>query len=90
MKNIMSIAAGILFLLAGSVQATDVINQDSKAYTVKVQGEGNLSISTHDVRANGSLYGLCGYTFCSFEIPGHKVNANRDGRLTIRNGKFAQ
>ncbi|EMY62250.1 hypothetical protein [Leptospira terpstrae] len=90
MENTIRIIVGILFLFAGSIQATDVTNQDSTAYTVKVQGEGNLSISTHNIAANGTLYGLCGYTFCSFEIPGHKVNANRDGKLTIRNGKFVQ
>lgn len=90
MENTIRIIVGILFLFAGSIQATDVTNHDSTAYTVKVQGEGNLSISTHNIAANGTLYGLCGYTFCSFEIPGHKVNANRDGKLTIRNGKFVQ
>ena len=44
-------------------------------YTVKVQ-------------ADGSLYGLCGYSFCTFEIPGQKVSADKNARITIRNEKF--
>jgi hypothetical protein len=83
--------AGMIFCLgAVSALATDVINQDSKAYKVKVQGEGKLSISSHDVSAGGSLYGLCGYSFCTFEIPGSKVSAKKEDRLTIRGGKFVQ
>ncbi|MCE9596408.1 MAG: hypothetical protein K8S54_00420 [Spirochaetia bacterium] len=73
-----------------TVQATDIRNEDSQTYTVKVQGEGNLSISEHEVSGGGSLYGVCGYSFCSFEIPGDKINANRDDRITIRNGKFVK
>ena len=83
--------AGMIFCLgAVSALATDVINQDSKAYKVKVQGEGKLSISSHDVSAGGSLYWLCGYSFCTFEIPGSKVSAKKEDRLTIRGGKFVQ
>lgn len=83
--------AGIIFCLGAiSALATDVINQDSKAYKVKVQGEGKLSISFHEVKAGGSLYGLCGYSFCTFEIPGSKVSAKKEDRLTIRGGKFVQ
>ena len=77
-------------LSAGLAQATDVINQDNKEYTIKVQGEGKLSISNHKVRGGGSIYGLCGYSFCTFEIPGHKVSATKDGRLMIRGGKFVK
>lgn len=75
---------------AGAAGATDVINQDNKAYKVKVQGEGKLSISTHTVGAGGSYYGLCGYSYCTFEIPGHKVAATKDGSLTIRGGNFVK
>jgi len=72
------IVAGIAFCLASTpMQATDVINQDQKAYKVKVQGEGKLSISYHNIAAGGSMYGLCGYDFCTFEIPGSKVAARR-------------
>jgi hypothetical protein len=76
--------------LSGAAPATDVINQDNRAYTIKVQGEGKLSISTHSVRAGGSIYGLCGYSFCTFEIPGHKVSATKNGSLKIRGGKFVR
>ena len=80
---------GLVFCVCSSpVFATDIINQDQRPYTVKVQGEGKLSISTHKVGAGGSHYGLCNYSFCTFEIPGHKVTANRNGKLMIRGGKF--
>lgn len=79
-----------IFLWAEAAQATDVINQDNKGYTIRVQGEGKLSISNHTVRAGGSIYGLCGYSFCTFEIPGHKVAAKKDGVLKIRGGKFVK
>jgi hypothetical protein len=83
--------AGMLYgLSAVAGHATDVINQDNKGYKVKVQGEGKLSISAYDVSAGGSLYGLCGYAFCTFEIPGSKVSAKKEDRLTIRGGKFVQ
>ena len=74
----------------GGLQATDIINQDNKAYTVKVQGEGNLSISNHQVSAGGTVYGLCGYSFCTFEIPSDKISAKKEDKLTIRNGKFVK
>jgi len=90
MRKINMILAGALFLCTVEVQATDVINQDNKAYTIKVQGEGNLSISNHKVGPNGSVYGLCGYSFCSFEINGHKINAEKDAKLKIQNGKFVK
>jgi hypothetical protein len=89
-KNLSKLAGLALCVWAGGAQATDVINQDKKEYTVKVQGEGKLSISNHKVGAGGSLYGLCGYSFCTFEIPGAKVAAKKDGRLTIRGGKFVK
>jgi hypothetical protein len=83
--------AGLALCLCGEAsQATDVVNQDRKEYRITVQGEGKLSISNHTVRAGGSLYGLCNYAFCTFEIPGHRVAARKDGRLTIRGGKFVQ
>ena len=84
-------AVGVVFFVCGtSAQATDVINQDNKAYTIKVQGEGKLSISNHNVRASGSMYGLCGYSYCTFEIPGSKVTATKDAKLFIRGGKFTK
>ncbi|MBL8021200.1 MAG: hypothetical protein JNM27_16140 [Leptospirales bacterium] len=88
MKRMMCLALAIAAI--GAAQATDIRNEDGQSYTVKVQGEGNLSISEHEVGAGGSVYGVCGYSFCSFEIPGDKIDANRDDRLTIRNGKFVK
>lgn len=79
-----------LSLACGAAQATDIINQDSKAYKVKVQGEGKLSISYFNVRAGGSQYGACGYSFCTFEIPGSRVAANKNAKLYIRGGKFVK
>ena len=90
MKTPIAFAALALLACSGAAHATDVINQDKKAYTVKVQGERKLSISNHTVKAGSSLYGLCNYSFCTFEIPGQKVAAKKVGRLTIRDGKFAK
>lgn len=87
MKNIILISA---MAVVGMLSATDVNNQDNKSYTIKVQGEGNLSISEHKIGSGGSLYGLCGYSFCTFEIPSDKINATRDERLKISNGKFSK
>ena len=87
MKKIIFFSA---MALSGAISATDVNNQDGKSYTIKVQGEGNLSISEHKIGSGGSLYGLCGYSFCTFEIPGDKINATRDERLKISNGKFSK
>ena len=85
------IAAGIAFGLAASpLMATDVINQDKKAYKIKVQGEGKLSISYYTVNSGGSLYGLCGYSFCTFEIPGSKITAKKEERIKISGGKFVR
>jgi len=84
-------AIGLVFLIcSAAVHATDVINQDKKAYAIKVQGEGKLSISNHTVKSGSSLYGLCNYSFCTFEIPGHKISATKDAKLKIRDGKFTK
>jgi hypothetical protein len=90
MKNLIRLAGLTLCLWAGAALATDVINQDKKEYKITVQGEGKLSISNHTVRGGGSMYGLCNYSFCTFEISGHKVAARKDDRLTIRGGKFVK
>ena len=88
MRTVLLLASVLCCLGAVSAHATDIINQDSKGYKITVQGEGKLSISSYEVNAGGSLYGLCGYAFCTFEIPGSKVSAKKDDRLTIRGGKF--
>jgi hypothetical protein len=79
-----------LALACGTAQATDIINTDNKAYKVKVQGEGKLGISYYNLRARGSQYGACGYSFCTFEIPGSKATAKKNGKLFIRGGKFTR
>ena len=86
-----AILIGILISSFGAVAlATDVINQDNKIYKLKVQSEGKLSISIYDLKANSTMYGLCSASFCSFEIPGSKIEAKKDERITIRNGKFVK
>ena len=85
-----TITGVVLSLACGFAHATDIINQDNKAYKVKVQGEGKLSISHFNIRANGSQYGACGYSFCTFEIPGSKASATKNGKLFIRGGKFVR
>jgi hypothetical protein len=83
-------AALALGLACSAAQATDIINQDNKTYKVKVQGEGKLSISNYTIKPNGSQYGACGYSWCTFEIPGSKASANKNGKLFIRGGKFVK
>ena len=90
MRTLIAACGVVLYVLAGGALATDVVNQDKRKYTVKVQGEGKLSISTYDISAGGTMYGLCGYSFCTFEIPGHKVAADKNARLVIRDGKFVK
>ena len=83
--------AGLVLSLACSVaQAADIINQDDKAYKVKEQGEGKLGIQYWNIKARGSQYGACNYSFCTFEIPGSKVSVNRNGKIYIRGGKFVR
>ena len=85
------IVAGLSIGVVCSVaQATDIINQDNKTYKVTVQGEGKLSISSYNVKAKGSQYGACGYSWCTFAIPGSKVSANKNDKLFIRNGKLVK
>jgi len=90
MRSLIGISSMMLCLWWGAASATDVINQDNRQYKVKVQGEGKLSISTFTVRAGGSQYGMCNYSFCTFEIPGSKVAAGKNAKLFIRNGKFTK
>ena len=90
MRNFATIFGMTACIWGAAAHATDVINQDNRTYKIKVQGEGKLSISNHSVRAGGSLYGLCNYSFCTFEIPGQKVAASKNGRLIIHNGKFGK
>jgi hypothetical protein len=80
----------LMLALGSAALATDVVNQDAKAYKLKVQSEGKLSISNYTLKPNTTMYGLCGASFCSFEIPGSKVEAKKGDRITIRGGKFVK
>jgi hypothetical protein len=89
----MNKTATLMLLVLSAAQiagATDVINQDNKPYKLKVQSEGKLSISNYVIKAKTSMYGLCGASFCSFEIPGSKIMAKKEERLTIRDGKLVK
>ena len=88
MREIIGTLGLVLCMSGASAQATDVINQDKKEYSIKVQGEGELSISNYTAKPGASLYGLCNYSFCTFEIPGSIASATKEDRLTIRDGKF--
>jgi hypothetical protein len=88
MKKMM-LAAAIL-LLGTTAQATDVVNQDKKPYKLKVQSEGKLSTSKYDIKPKATMYGLCSASFCSFEIPGSKIEAKKGDRVTIRDGKLTK
>jgi len=88
MRKFILLSAAVSIFGATVARATDVANRDSKPYKIKVQGEGKLSISYHEIKAGGSMYGLCGYTFCTFEIPGSKVTAKKEDKLVIQGGKF--
>ena len=70
--------------------ATDVMNRDSKDYKLKVQSEGKLSISNYTLKANTTMSGLCNASFCSFEIPGSKIEARKEDRITVHNGKLVK
>jgi hypothetical protein len=89
MKETILVAAMILSL--GKIaQATDVVNQDKRPYKIKVQSEGKLSISKYEIKAKTTMYGLCSASFCSFEIPGSKIEAKKGDRVTIRDGKLTR
>jgi hypothetical protein len=70
------------------VNAADILNQDNHPYTLKVRYGGFTQ--TFTVRAKSAMYGVCVGRFCSFEIPGSKVEAMKLSRLTIRDGKFVK
>jgi hypothetical protein len=89
--RVWGVAAGLATgLVSNAAIAADIINQDNKAYKVTVQGEGKLSTSNYNVKAKGSQYGACNYSWCTFAIPGSKVSADRNGKVFIRNGKLVK
>jgi hypothetical protein len=66
--------------------ATDVINQDQKAYHITIV-DGSYT-STKDVSSRGSLYGVCGTGPCTFKIKGSSISAGKDDRIIINGGQF--
>jgi hypothetical protein len=86
-----AILTAILISSFGAIaMATDVINKDNKVYKLTVQSEGKLSISNYTLKANTTMSGLCNASFCSFEIPGSKIEAKKEDRVTVHNGKFVK
>lgn len=86
----MLLAGALVLLLGKTMQATDVVNQDNKTYKLRVQSEGKLSISKYDIKGKTTISGLCSAAFCSFEIPGSKIEAKKGDRVTIRGGKLTK
>ena len=84
----MTLAGLVLSLGCGAAHAADIINQDSKAYKVKVVGVGSSSPNFFNIRSGGSQYGMCNSQSCTFEIPGSRVTASRNAVMYIRGGKL--
>jgi len=68
--------------------ATDVVNQDNKAYTLTIVA-GSYT-STKKIAAKGTFYGLCGADQCTFKIPGSTIVAGKNDRIIINHGKFTR
>ena len=65
--------------------ATDVINQDSKAYHLTILDGSYTSSKT--IGARGSIYGLCGSGPCTFSIKGSKLGGvGKNDRIIISGG----
>jgi hypothetical protein len=85
-RYLASIVLVVVGLAASPAFATDVINQDQKAYTITIVDGGYTS--TKDVSARGSIYGLCGSGPCVFKIKGSEIKAGKDDKLVINGGKL--
>ncbi len=82
MKMLIVLAA---VALSSPALATDVINQDAKPYKLTIL-DGSVT-ETKSLRANGSIYGLCGSGPCTFSIKGSKVaGVGKGDRLVISGG----
>ncbi len=84
------LTAAAIVLGANVGMATDVINQDQRAYKVTVKGVGTGSVDTYAVKARSSLYGLCGRESCVFSIPGSSITAGKKDKLKINGGKITK
>ena len=87
-STIWTVAAILIGVSSG--MATDIINQDQKAYKVTVKGVGTGSVDTYSVKARSSLYGLCGRESCVFSIPGSSITAGKKDKLKISYGKISK
>ena len=80
--------AVLLSSTGATAMASDIINQDKKAYTVTVVDGGYTAKYT--VKAGSTQYGVCGSGPCTFKIPGSSVTASKNDRLVIKNGKITK
>jgi hypothetical protein len=81
--------AAVLLLGTGATAiASDIINQDKKAYTVTVVDGGYTAKYT--VKAGSTQYGVCTSGPCTFKISGSSVTATKDDKVVIKNGKIAK
>jgi hypothetical protein len=80
--------AGFALMLASAspALATDIINQDQKAYKLTIL-DGSYT-STKTVPSRGSVYGVCGTGPCKFTIKGSSITAGKDDKLVINGGKL--
>ena len=79
---------GIVMGASARVWATDVVNQDNKAYTLTII-DGSVK-STKKLAARGSIYGLCTGEKCTFKIPGSTIEAGKNERIVISKGEFSK
>jgi hypothetical protein len=88
-RSMMKMATIAMVLgVSGAAWATDVVNQDAKAYTLTIV-DGSVT-STKKLSANGSIYGLCGSDKCTFKIPGSTIVAGKNDRVVISKGKLTK
>jgi hypothetical protein len=81
--------AAVLLLGTGATAiASDIINQDKKAYTVTVVDGGYTAKYT--VKAGSTQYGVCTSGPCTFKIAGSSVTATKNDKVVIKNGKIAK
>jgi shikimate 5-dehydrogenase len=89
MKMIASVVAAVSVLgIGGLARATDINNQDNKAYTVTIL-DGSVT-STKKLAAHGAFYGLCTGDSCTFSIPGSKLVAGKNDKVKISGGKLTK
>jgi|GEM_PF-2853806 len=86
MKTLMLLTAFFASAAASTPAfATDVINQDSKAYKLTILDGSYTSSKT--IGPRGSHYGLCGSGPCTFSIKGSKISGiGKNDRLIINGG----